>query len=293
MNTQHIISIQNLLRNRGVDFDSQKVKFVRHKNSSGIIRIKEIEYHETLYHLYRTQPDVFCIYQNEQDTATFKEVDYIISFIGEENSMARFIGVFKNYGRKDLDGGRSLFDFQKVSGFEVLEEKVIIDWGGSAISWNQWWKNDKYVVRIDRGLSEGDIPVFRSYEDVVLSYTQLKAIIDKNDTEWRTKLEAVNCIYLILDKNTGKQYVGSTYRGSKSSGAGIWGRWKEYVVTGGNGNDVSLKELCTDDNLYPTKFFQWCILEILPLNVDATVAIERESLYKEKFGTRKYGYNNN
>ena len=91
MNTQHIISIQNLLRNRGVDFDSQKVKFVRHKESSGTIKIKEIEYHETLYHLYRTQPDIFCVYQNEQDTATFKDVDYIISFIGEENVFIKII----------------------------------------------------------------------------------------------------------------------------------------------------------------------------------------------------------
>lgn len=293
MEEQHIISIQNLLRNRGVDFDSAKVKFVRHKESSGVIKINEIEYHETLYHLYRTQPEAFRAYQNEQDTVTFDKVDYIVSFIGEEDSTARFIGVFQKMGRQDLRKGRSLFDFQKVSGFEILEEKVIIDWGGSAISWNQWWNNTKYVIRIDRGMSEGDIPVFHSYEDVMLSYTQLKAIFDKNNAEWRTKLEAVNCVYLILDKKNGQQYVGVTYRGKKSSGIGIWGRWKEYVETGGHGNDISLMELCAKDSSYGSQYFQWCILEILPLNVTDTVAIERESLYKEKFGTREFGYNNN
>ena len=54
-------------------------------------------------------------------------------------------------------------------------------------------------------MSEGEIPVFHSYEDVMLSYTQLNAIFAKNNQEWRTKLEAVNCVYLILDKNNGKQ----------------------------------------------------------------------------------------
>lgn len=293
MEIQHIISIQELLRNRGIDFDSKRVKLVRHIDHRDVKLIGNKEYQDSLYSLYRSQPEVFLTYQNEQDTAKFNKVDYIVSFIGEENSTARFIGVYKKMGQEEKEGGRSLFDFRKVSGFEILEEKVIIDWGDNAISWHQWWDNIKYVIRIDRGMSEGEIPVFHSYEDVMLSYTQLNAIFTKDNKEWRTKLEAVNCVYLILDKNNGKQYVGVTYRGKKSSGIGIWGRWKEYAETGGHGNDKTLMDIWQKDNLYPSQYFQWCILETLPLNVPDKVAIERESLYKEKFGTRKHGYNNN
>ena len=292
---QHIISFQKLVEGRVSEFDtSKKVKLVRHLDHSEIKIIGGKEYKDSLYVLYRTRPDLFATYQNEQKTANFANVEYIVSFIGEEKNTARFVGIYKKCDCKDIGGGLSNFDFQKVSGFEALEEKVIIDWGVNAISWHQWYdKNIKYVIRIDRGMSEDDIPVFTSYEDVMLNYHQLKAIFDKNDMEWRSKLEACNCVYLILDKKTGKQYIGVTYRGKQSAGKGIWGRWKEYAENGGHGNDVSLKELYDKDKTYPVKYFQWSILEILPLNVTDKVAIDRESLYKEKFGTREHGYNNN
>ena len=44
-------------------------------------------------------------------------------------------------------------------------------------------------------------------------------------------LSAVNCIYLISDKKTGQQYVGSTYGKD-----GVWGRWQGYANTIHNGN---------------------------------------------------------
>jgi len=251
-------------------------------------------YEGSLYMFYRNYKDLFLTYQSEQKTNFFENVEYIVSFIGEEKCSARFVGVYKNCGHVKIRGEISKFDFRKVAGFEELEEKVIIDWGNNAISWHQWWEHEKYVIRIDRGMSEDDIPLFTSYEDVVLDFHQLRAIFDKNNEEWRAKLEACNCVYLILDKHTGKQYVGVTYRNKNSDGKGIWGRWKVYAETNGHGNDISLREIYDKDNSYPASYFQWCILEILPLNVTDKYAIDRETLYKKKFGTRsKFGYNNN
>lgn len=292
-NNRHIISFQNLVKGRVPEFEaSKKIKLIRHLDKREFKKIDGREYKESLYVLYRTRPDLFMTYQNEQKISNFKNVEYIVSFIGEEKNTARFIGVYKKCNCKDLGEDRGLFDFQKVSGFEALEEKVIIDWKSPGQSWHQWYHNLKYVIRIDRGISEGDIPIFTSYEDVILNYRQLKAIFDKDDIEWRSKLEACNCVYLILDKKTGKQYVGVTYRDKNSAGKGIWGRWKEYSEKG-HGNDISLKELYNKDNSYPANHFQWSILEILPLNVTDKVAIDRETLYKVKFGTREHGYNNN
>ena len=143
------------------------------------------------------------------------------------------------------------------------------------------------VIRIDRGLIDNNIPVFVRYEDVILNYAQLKAIIDSNNTEWKLRLESCNCIYLILDKSNGKQYVGSTYNTK-----GIWGRWSEYAKTG-HGGDVELKKCLESDPKYAEKNFQWCILETLPIKILQDQAIERESLYKRKLGTRIFGHNNN
>ena len=46
-------------------------------------------------------------------------------------------------------------------------------------------------------------------------------------------------------------------------------------------------------NLKYAQHFQWCILEIMYLGVTEEYAIERENLYKRKFMTREFGYNNN
>ena len=178
-----IITIQDLLLwgNKNQDFTNevngtQRVKLVRHLDNRDEKIINGDKYEESLYMLYRSKNEVFLTYQNEQKTANFANVEYIVSFIGEENRSARFVGVYKNCGHVETNEERSVFDFQKVSGFKELEEKVIIDWGDNAISWHQWWKNAKYVTRIDRGMSEDDVPVFTSYEDVMLNYHQLRAI---------------------------------------------------------------------------------------------------------------------
>jgi hypothetical protein len=264
-----------------------RIKLVRHKENKATIHFLNETYMGSLYHMYRYDHALFLKYQSHQATENFNTVEYIVSFIGESGQEARFVGVFKNCGHETRDEKTSMFDFQEVEGFEILKERVIINWGESAISWHQWWRNDKEVVRIDKGISNDKVPPFVQYEDVVLNYEQLRKIIDTQNSESKSKLEACNCIYLILDKSNGKHYIGSTYNKQ-----GIWGRWSIYAETG-HGNDVSLKELLDNDSLYAEKYFQWSILETLPLNVVDTVAIDRESLYKEKFGTRDFGYNNN
>lgn len=292
MDNNIITTIQELLKGRNPDFDSsRKIKFVRHQdNRKPEDRlILGQKYEGSLLQLYRNRNDMFLDYQREQKHRNFDKVDYIVAFIGESNMEARFVGVYKNNGiEKELPDECCLYDFQEISGFEVLKERIIIDWGASALGWHQWMnENIKPVVRIDRGFTDGKIPVFTSYNDVLLDYETLNLIFEKEDTEWKAKLEACNCIYLILDKLTGKQYVGVTY-----NKLGIWGRWANYAKDG-HGNDKDLEQLIKNNPNYGKENFQWCILETLPLNVLQDFAIDRESLYKEKFGTRKFGYNNN
>lgn len=294
MEKEIIISIQALLSGRNEEFDQadkRRVKLIRHKDNRTEKVIGDKTYKESLFDLYLNENSVFLDYQSEQLKKNFEKIDYIVAFIGEEGATSRFLGVYKNNGmiaELGLYNGDALakFDFQELSGFELLKERIVIEWK-SPVMWHQYYDNEMPVVRIDRGLTENNIPVFKSFEDVVLDYNQLKRIFETNNAEWKSKLESCNGIYLILDKKCGKHYVGSTYNRD-----GIWGRWKQYAETG-HGGDKDLKPLLSDDSNYAAKYFQWCILETLPLKILDEHAIDREFLYKRKFGTREFGYNNN
>ena len=127
---------------------------------------------------------------------------------------------------------------------------------------------------------------------MILSFPQLKKVVE--DKDWKSKLESVNCVYLILDNKTGKQYVGVTYKDMKPGVKnGILGRWTEYAQTGHGNNKLLIEKLAKEGLNYAEQNFQWTILETLPLNVIPKVAIDRETLYKRKFGTREHGYNEN
>lgn len=294
MEKDWIITIQALLNGRSEEFDNadkKQVRLVRHKDNRIVKVIDGKEYSNSLYDLYLNDHDVFLSYQSEQLEKNFKDVTYIVAFIGEEKNESRFVGVFRNDGIireiEDYKGDKQVkFNFTELDGFDNLRERVVIEWK-NPISWRQNYKNEMPVIRIDRGLREGNIPIFSRFEDVVLNYSQLQSIFKTENAEWKSKLESCNCIYLILDKNTGKQYVGSTYNKD-----GIWGRWKSYALTG-HGDDKDLNKLLDSDPDYAKKYFQWCILETLPLKILEEQAIDRESLYKRKFGTREFGYNNN
>lgn len=298
MEKDWIITIQALLKGRNAEFDKSnkdKVRLVRHKDNRKSKIIDGESYEDSLYNLYLYKKSIFLEYQSEQYEKDFKDVDYIVSFIGEESTDSRFIGVFKNNGIKNGGGhGKNelvKFNFVPLSGFEMLENKVIVEWA-SPLSWRQHYNKLKPVICISRDFYGKDIPVFTRYEDVMLNYKQLKAIISSRHPIWKSKLESCNCIYLILDKKEGKRYIGSTYR-DKNIRAGIWSRWSQYAKNG-HGGDVLLQKLIKKDPLYADKYFQWCILETMPITVTPSQAVEREKIWKLKIGTKNpMGYNLN
>ncbi len=303
MNKNHIISIQDLLkgRNWNAEFDNadeNRIKLVRH---SGIVQKDSCIYEEfkgTAYELYCTNYELFKKWQSEQEDKNMKNVDYLIVFLGEEQYECRFVGVFRNYGfieerGKNVKGNdTSAYDIREIEGFEALKDRVVIDWGRGTQQWMQKWQTYKELRRIEQLDDKDEIPYFTRYEDVVLSLPQLRKVV--KDKEWKSRLECLNCVYLILDKACGKQYVGVTYKDMKPGlKNGILNRWTEYAQTGHGGNKL-LEKLLSEKGLnYAEKHFQWTILEILPLHVAPKVAIHRKSLYKDKLGTREHGYNDN
>jgi hypothetical protein len=127
-----------------------------------------------------------------------------------------------------------------------------------------------------------DNDLFPGYENINLSWFDLKRVIEKN--VWKTALENQKGIYLIVDSNSGKMYVGSAYGENM-----ILGRWKNYIENGHGGN----KELKTLDFEYIKQNFRYSILDIYKSTIEDKIIIERESWWKNLLQTRKFGYNKN
>lgn len=267
-----MITIQELLSNRGLDISS-KVKLIRHKDSR-----------RDLYNLYRTDLPEFLAYQNSQAKDVFNGVDYIVSFIGEEGMLSRFVGVYKLTDREKIADDHFEYQMEEVKEkFDDLKERVIVRWK-NAISWHQWIKNKMEVIEIHPGLHYKQ---FTDYSDFILSFAELSEIILNQYSDWKKMLSATQGIYLISDTKTGKLYVGSTY-----GEGGIWGRWSKYVSTKGHGGNKTLKELINKDPNYGRNF-QFSILMLLPRTVAEHEAIKKERLFKNKLGTNSFGLNNN
>lgn len=282
------LTINELLLNRGLKL-SDKVKFVRHKDSRDTKIIDGKEYNETLYDLYRHKStrDIFMRYQSEQSKDVFKGVDYIVSFIGEDGQLSRFIGVYKIVGTDPTHIGDAnfVYQMQEVVGFEDIQERVIVNWGEAAISWHQWMNNNNQKVIVEIGMPLNHVQ-FKNYYNFILDRSQFELIFKEEFPEWKKALSAINCIYLITDKSTGLQYIGSTYGKS-----GVWGRWEGYFKTIHN-NNKKLIEMTAGDLNYKDNF-QYTILQVLPINVTNKEAIDYETLYKNKLGSRAFGLNCN
>ena len=288
------LTINELLETRGI-LDKNNVKFIRHKDSRDGIYIDGKTYKGAiLYDMYKNKStrDLFMRYQAEQSSEVYKNVKYIVSFIGEDGSRARFIGVFEIIGepKEIINKGeniepRYLYTIKEVAGFEELKERIIIDWGKAAISWHQWMDNKKPKEIIEIGTPLNHIQ-FKDYYSFILDRSELEYIFENKIPDWVKALTAVNCVYLITDTVTGKQYVGSTY-----GKEGIWGRWKGYYSSIHNEN-IRLKALCDSDSNYKNNF-KYTILQTLPINITLNEAVKIENIYKEKLGSKAIGLNAN
>ena len=275
-----ILTISKILELAKLD-TTKKIKLVRHKDNRNDKMIDGKPVSGSPYDWYINDRAKFIAYQSEQSEDKFKDVDYIISFIGEEGTTARMIGVYQILGydkeRAQRTGtGKFYYNMVEVEGFEEFNERVVIDWGKSAISWHQWLKkNDKNIIAIEKKGLDWACP---NYDEIKLPYEQLVRIVADNIDIWRHRLSACNCIYVISDSKTGKLYIGSTYNKD-----GIWGRWKEYAQTG-HGNNVELIKLLESDANYAKDNFTWSILQTLPLSINDHEAIRIETSWKNKLG---------
>ncbi len=267
-----MITLQELLSLKTDLFSKSNTLLVRHKDS-------RVEYRDIL-----KDREKLLEYQKYQSRTIFKDAHYLISFIGQERRKSLLFGIFKINGVQSIDKG-FYYDIEELNICEDLVDRVVVDWGKASLAWVQYYhKNSKEVLEI---LPKGYLGDFPGLTNFILDFQELKRLVDNPDAnrEWKSHLSSINGIYMILDKSTGSQYIGSA-----CGNGGVWQRWAEYSKTR-HGNNIILADLCNDVEYH--KNFQFTVLQTLPSNLSNKEVIKLENLYKKKFGTKTFGLNKN
>ncbi|MCR5020857.1 GIY-YIG nuclease family protein [Ruminococcus sp.] len=281
-----ILYFSDILKKVGLD--PKKVKLIRHAYSHK--NFKKLAERNMIYEYTRHQRKDFS-----------KGYDYWVVFISGKGTLAQLYTVYKagNYvpdtpdmipeGSTEEEAGKytgdgAIYELTRLDILKEYEGKLTIDWGPSTRKWDQKGTTEKPVISIMPDQKK----VFMGYDEVLLSYDQLKEIVDNKEIyeAWHIALKSVNAIYLIVDTETGKQYVGSAYGED-----GLFGRWCCYVNSH-HGNNKKMKELICN---YPERYhaFQFSILQILPKTIITEDVVKIENKWKARLLSKKFGMNDN
>ena len=259
-----------------VGLDPKRVKLIRHSLAD-----KEFRqcYEKGMVTEYtRVQSDNFS-----------NGYDYWCVFISDKSTTAKFFACYKVNGcvcdtqnvKPDgfpledwFQGQKTFYELEHVDSLKEYEGRLLIEWSKGALAWAQKATIEKPIVAIQDKLA------FSGYENFILTYDELKEIV-KDPTayeSWHTALSSVNATYLIVDRENGRQYVGSAYGKD-----GLLGRWSHYIDSLHGDNKLMRELLCNYPQRY--KYFQFSILQLLPKTVNPDDAIHAETLWKKKLLT--------
>lgn len=188
------------------------------------------------------------------------------------------------------DVGNKRYQWEKVSiPLDEYSNRIVFRCNRKFSFYNSLECGKDFVIESISPLEQNrNVEQFRDYESVELSFLQLKEVIDNEYVDYYEHLICVKAVYMIIDGNTGKLYVGSAYDKEET----LWARWRTYANTY-HGNNLILKELF---NAYGPDYFEkfkFIILQIFPKKTSNKEIIEAESRYKNRFLTKECGLNRN
>ena len=272
-----MIGFNALLRNENID--PTKVRLVRHQDTR--LRGKP-----TPYQLWLAADGRLDLYQRIQRRKVFSDAQMIAAFVATPLNETLFIGMYQisSVGVaaaglidpiSDMDvGGFNFYDLAASPKLSDYRGRLVLEWGSGYRSWVQLaHKQEKAVIEIHR--SVGD-PPFPGFLDFRVRLNELAGV----PASWRITLAAVAGIYLLVNPETGKQYVGSA-----QGVGGLWGRWEQYVASGHGGNR-RMQDI-------PAADYQVSVLEVASSSADSDLLAKMESRWKQKLLSRKFGLNGN
>jgi hypothetical protein len=278
-----MIKFNTILESESID--PAQIKLVRHKADG-------------LYQLWLHNKDGFERWQKFQAEPEFSGATIIASFVVTPFGETIFVGLYSVNGAGDvpdgfidpltgkevgqyntvtgklLAGKHILYDLSPMQKLKDHEGKLVIDWGKGYLAWTQWAKNqNKDVLEIRRVISEPAFPGYLKFRTRLSELANVPA-------SWRIALSSVSGIYLLVNPESGKQYVGIAL-----GAGGFWGRWESYVASGHGGNK-RMQDI-------PAADYQVTILEVASMPIENDALVEMEGRWKEKLLSRKFGLNAN
>lgn len=271
-----MLTFKHLLELEGVD--PHRVRLVRHQDH----RIGA----GGLYAVWRNDREAFHAYQAVQARDAFPVGDILASFVVTEARKTVFVGMYRVLGvgtcppgsvdrlTGDDVTGRFSYDLQLIDDMAAYRDRAVIDWGAGARSWFQLAaKQPKPIVEI-ADQYEPRFPGFRSFVRRIDEIPTLP-------NGWQQVLRSVKGVYLLVDVDSGKQYVGSA-KGADS----LLGRWLTYAADGHGGN----KELRAAGS-HGRRTYQVSVLEVVDAYTPDDNIEQIESYWKNKLLSREFGLN--
>lgn len=276
-----IIKLNDLLQLTETEIDNTKIRFNQGNGNENPID------------LYKNNPNELLNWQY-WNSQKFKQNQLVIGFVQlhDDEWLLFTIGRIKSI--RDLGKDRGVgYDFETLNDqYGKFFGRVVVTYKKYHSQQCRLAKNvfDLLVVKEILPDSYGNLDLdFTGYDNVSLSYEQLKSIVEGGSPLYREKLKTQQGVYVLTDKKTGKLYVGS----ATSKEHMLFGRWAGYVKTFHNNNKalVELHEKYGDD--YFKKNFTYTIIENFDARVSVRYIQKRESYWKEVFQTKTRGYNRN
>jgi hypothetical protein len=166
-------------------------------------------------------------------------------------------------------------ELQHMQKLEEYRGRIVVDWGGGERAWVQYAsRQDKEIVEIRRKAEEPRFPGFGRFSWVLSE-------VDAMPATWLEALRTSRGVYLLVDRESGAQYVGSA-----TGEDGFAGRWRAYAD--GHGGNAAMRELAHGPESYDVR-----ILETVGSGDTYEEVCNLESLWKEKLGSRVKGLNRN
>jgi hypothetical protein len=274
-----MITFNDILRKEGVD--PKLVRLVRHQDAGRQTSAM------TLYKAWKMDPGRLERYQEIQRRRVFEPGQILASFVvtPHPHNTALFCGLYSvdavsaaPTGTTDPVFGHDVsgmyqYTLTPDARLATYVGRLHIDWGAGTRSWKQLAKKqDKPVLEI-RDEQEDPFPGFDALRVNVEEF-------DRIPPGWVEVLKTIKGVYLLVDRETGKQYVGSA-KGAES----IWQRWNQYAHDGHGGNREMRK--------IGKRPYQMSVLQAMPVITPDQSIEDVESQWKQKLLTRTFGLNAN
>ncbi len=273
-----VLTFNDLLALEGID--TTQVRLVRHQDN----RLRP----GRLYEAWRNDRGAFDDYQSVQSKNRFPVGDLLASFVVTEARKTVFVGLYRVAGVDTLPlgsvdvlvrhdtSGHFKYDLQLIEELADYRDRAVIDWGAGVRTWVQRAASQsKPVIEI----AEQYEPRFPGFREFVRPVDDVPTL----PNGWQQVLRSVKGVYLLVDVESGHQYVGSA-KGADS----LMGRWISYA-DGGDGGDVGLKSVARNGR----RNYQVSVLEVVDENTPDDTIEQIESYWKNKLLSRQFGLNRN